>query len=184
MGACDIANSFGTSVDSRAISLRTACILATICELAKSVSLRARVSNTIKKDIVDLDQFDTARAANPLLNGHLSALNGKKRCLKYACVWLLLAMLLELPVSVFHSIVSAVVGFSLVRFGRSDVNWCKTSEIAGSWLFSPISSGALLAVVFFCVKKEKSLEPALMTLSFLYGIIVAINAFVLIIRGS
>ncbi|KAL5965652.1 Sodium-dependent phosphate transporter 1, partial [Taenia solium] len=63
MGEYDIVNSFGTSVGSRAIFLRTACILATICELARSVPLGARVSNTIKKDVVDLDQFDTARAA-------------------------------------------------------------------------------------------------------------------------
>ena len=37
VGANDVANSFGTSVGSRALSLRTACILATVFEVAGAI---------------------------------------------------------------------------------------------------------------------------------------------------
>nr|CDS25451.1 Sodium dependent phosphate transporter 1 A [Hymenolepis microstoma] len=182
IGANDVANSFGTSVGSKAISLRTACILASICELAGSILIGARVSSTVRKDIIDISQFnDSANGNDLMMNGHLSALAG-------SCIWLLLATLFKLPVSGSHSIVGAVIGFSLVRFGTKGINWRKVGEIAGSWFLSPVTSGLVSVFVFFCIKKvvlekENPLEPALMTLPFLYGIIIAINTFVVVIEA-
>ncbi|VUZ56679.1 unnamed protein product [Hymenolepis diminuta] len=182
IGANDVANSFGTSVGSKAISLRTACILASICELAGSILIGARVSSTIRKDIIDISQFNvSANGTDLMMNGHLSALAG-------SCIWLLLATLFKLPVSGSHSIVGAVIGFSLVRFGTGGINWRKVGEIAGSWFLSPAASGLVSTFVFFLIKKmvlekEKPLEPALMTLPFLYGIIIAINTFVVVIEA-
>lgn len=78
IGANDVANSFGTSVGSKALSLRTACILASICELAGSVLIGARVSSTIRKNIIDLEQFNaTINGPSLMMNGYLSALSGK-----------------------------------------------------------------------------------------------------------
>ncbi|VDL62529.1 unnamed protein product [Hymenolepis diminuta] len=197
IGANDVANSFGTSVGSKAISLRTACILASICELAGSILIGARVSSTIRKDIIDISQFNvSANGTDLMMNGHLSALAGKfwkadPITTLYppgSCIWLLLATLFKLPVSGSHSIVGAVIGFSLVRFGTGGINWRKVGEIAGSWFLSPAASGLVSTFVFFLIKKmvlekEKPLEPALMTLPFLYGIIIAINTFVVVIEA-
>ncbi|VDO12976.1 unnamed protein product [Rodentolepis nana] len=196
IGANDVANSFGTSVGSKAITLRTACVLASICELAGSILIGARVSSTIRKDIIDISQFNDSMNGNDLmLNGHLSALAGKE-CIPYlktlylpgSCIWLLLATLFKLPVSGSHSIVGAVIGFSLVRFGTDGINWRKVGEIAGSWFLSPVTSGLVSIFVFYCIKKvvlekENPLEPALMTLPFLYGIIIAINTLVVVIEA-
>lgn len=37
IGANDVANSFGTSVGSGVLSIRTACLLATICEISGAI---------------------------------------------------------------------------------------------------------------------------------------------------
>lgn len=52
IGANDVANSFATSVASRSLTLRQACIAAAFCEFAGAVLVGARVASTIKNGII------------------------------------------------------------------------------------------------------------------------------------
>ncbi|CAM0512470.1 unnamed protein product [Fasciola hepatica] len=80
LGANDVANTFGSSVGSGVLTLKQACILATICEMSGAVLLGAKVSNTLRKGIVDIQLFSgLENGAATLMAGQVAALGGKLR---------------------------------------------------------------------------------------------------------
>uniref|UniRef100_A0A2C9KCP8 Phosphate transporter n=1 Tax=Biomphalaria glabrata TaxID=6526 RepID=A0A2C9KCP8_BIOGL len=180
IGANDVANAFGTSVGSKVISLLWACILASIFEVLGAVLIGYRVSDTIRKGIIDPMQYNNSEKL--LAMGNLSALTG-------SCIWMFIATLFRLPVSATHSIVGATVGFSLVAKGTRGVSWEKLGFIVGSWFFSPVMSGIMSALLFLFVRKmvlnkEKPLEPGLTLLPLFYAFTVCINALSVFLDGS
>lgn len=75
LGANDVANSFGTSVGSKVLSLRSACILATIFEISGSVLLGGQVSATIRGGIINPILFnETQNGALVLMYGQVASL--------------------------------------------------------------------------------------------------------------
>lgn len=78
VGANDVANSFGTAVGSGVVTLRQACILATVFETVGSVLLGAKVSETIRKGIIDVQMYNGSE--HVLMAGSISAMFGKHRC--------------------------------------------------------------------------------------------------------
>ncbi|KAG8185409.1 hypothetical protein JTE90_018629 [Oedothorax gibbosus] len=122
VGANDVANSFGTSVGSKVLTLRQACILATIFEILGAILMGFKVSDTVRKDIYDLEMYNDEEKL--LMMGNLAALVGSS-------VWNMVATLLRLPISGTHSIVGAVLGFTFVAKGFRGIHW-KTLGFIGS----------------------------------------------------
>lgn len=75
VGANDVANSFGTAVGSGVVTLKQACILATIFETLGSVLLGAKVSETIRKGIIDVGMYNGSEQV--LMAGSISAMFGE-----------------------------------------------------------------------------------------------------------
>lgn len=75
VGANDVANSFGTAVGSGVVTLRQACILATIFETVGSILLGAKVSETIRQGIIDVRMYNGSE--HVLMAGSISAMFGK-----------------------------------------------------------------------------------------------------------
>uniref|UniRef100_A0A2C9L3K2 Phosphate transporter n=1 Tax=Biomphalaria glabrata TaxID=6526 RepID=A0A2C9L3K2_BIOGL len=144
IGANDVANAFGTSVGSKVITLLKACILASIFEVLGAVLIGYRVSDTIRKGIIDPMQYNNSEKL--LAMGNLSALTG-------SCIWMFIATLLRLPVSATHSIVGATIGFSLVAKGARGIGWGKLGFIIGSWFLSPVTSGLISVLLFVLVRR-------------------------------
>lgn len=77
VGANDVANSFGTAVGSGVVTLRQACILATVFETLGSVLLGAKVSETIRKGIIDVNMYNNG-SEHMLMAGSVSSMFGKQ----------------------------------------------------------------------------------------------------------
>lgn len=75
VGANDVANSFGTAVGSGVVTLRQACILATVFETLGSVLLGAKVSETIRQGIIDVRMYNGSE--HILIAGSICSMFGK-----------------------------------------------------------------------------------------------------------
>lgn len=139
IGANDVANAMATSVGSKAITVKTAIIIAAVFEFSGAILAGGEVTSTIRKGIVDPATLE----GNPelLIFGMLASLLA-------AGIWLLIASKKGWPVSTTHSIVGAVVGFAAVGIGIDAVNWSKVGSIVMSWVISPLTSGIIAFLLF------------------------------------
>ncbi|CAH4015182.1 unnamed protein product [Pieris brassicae] len=180
IGANDVANSFGTSVGSKVLTLTQACILATIFEIAGAVLIGYKVSDTMRKGILDVSLYADG-GERLLAAGCLAALIA-------GAAWLIVATALRLPVSGTHSVVGATVGFTLTAKGPIGVRWSTLGAIVLSWFISPVLSGAVSAVLFWLVRRfilraSQPLTTGLKALPFFYGATVAVNVLSVVHDG-
>ncbi len=143
IGANDVANAMATSVGSKALTIKQAIIIAAIFEFAGAILAGGQVTKTIRKGIVDADMLGSSPEL--LVFGMLAAL------LAAGC-WLLIASSKGWPVSTTHSIVGAIVGFSMVGIGMDAVHWGKVGSIVMSWVVSPVMAGVIAFLLFKSVQ--------------------------------
>ena len=143
VGANDVANAMGTSVGSKALTIKQAILIAMVFEFAGAYLAGGEVTSTIRKGIVDSAIFKDR--PEDLVFGMLSALLA-------AGSWLAIASFKGWPVSTTHSIVGAIVGFAAVGVSPDAVNWGKVGTIVMSWLVSPIMAGTLSFLLFRSVQ--------------------------------
>ena len=150
IGANDVANAMGTSVGSRALTLKQAVILAGIFEFLGAFIVGANVSDTVRKKLFDPMLLNEVYPAAEYGEGHAALILacGMIAALMAAGTWLMIASYFGMPVSTSHSIVGAVVGFGCVSLGAALVDWKTVGLITGGWVVSPIMSGAVAYIVF------------------------------------
>uniref|UniRef100_A0A3Q3LIM6 Phosphate transporter n=1 Tax=Mastacembelus armatus TaxID=205130 RepID=A0A3Q3LIM6_9TELE len=180
VGANDVANSFGTAVGSGVVTLRQACVLATIFETVGSVLLGAKVSETIRQGIIDVQMYNGSE--HILMAGSISAMCG-------SAVWQLVASFLKLPISGTHCIVGATIGFSMVAKGHQGVKWMELLRIVASWFLSPVLSGIMSGILFYMVRKlilnkADPVPSGLRALPVFYAITMGINLFSIMFTGA
>ena len=156
IGANDVANAMGTSVGSKALTIKQAIIIAMVFEFAGAYLAGGEVTSTIRKGIIDPSLF--IDIPELLVFGMISALFA-------AATWLLVASILGWPVSTTHSIVGAIIGFAAIGVSPDTVAWGKVGGIVGSWIITPLISGVIAFIIFNSAQKlifdtEKPLEQA------------------------
>ncbi|MDX1366236.1 inorganic phosphate transporter [Pseudomonas sp.] len=142
VGANDVANAMGTSVGSRALTIKQAILIAMVFEFAGAYLAGGQVTETIKSGIVDAS----------LITPDLMVL-GMMSALLAAGTWLLIASTRGWPVSTTHSIVGAVIGFAAVGVSMDAVNWAGVGPIVASWVISPLLSGTVAFGLFVSVQR-------------------------------
>jgi len=144
IGANDVANAMGTSVGSRAVTIKQAVVIAGVFEFSGAFLAGGQVTQTIRKGMLDTSLF--AHTPELLVYGMLASLLA-------AGVWLLIASYFGWPVSTTHSIVGAIVGFAAIGIGAGAVHWDKIVSIVLSWIISPLTAGIISYALFISVQK-------------------------------
>ncbi len=143
IGANDVANAMGTSVGSRALTIKQAILIAGVLEFLGAFLVGGQVTKTVRGGI--LDPEISAAAPELIVYGMLAALMA-------AGTWLVVASRLGWPVSTTHSIVGAIAGFGIGAFGVGVVQWEQLTQIVASWIVSPLLSGVLAYLIFSAIK--------------------------------
>ncbi|MBY6198602.1 inorganic phosphate transporter [Vibrio hangzhouensis] len=144
IGANDVANAMGTSVGSKALTVKQAIIIAMIFEFAGAYLAGGEVTDTIRKGVIETSLF--AHQPDVLVFGMMSSLLA-------AGTWLLLASYMGWPVSTTHSIIGAIIGFACVSVGTEAVDWGSVKGIVGSWVITPVISGFFAYVIFVSAQR-------------------------------
>ncbi len=142
VGANDVANAMGTSVGSKALTIKQAILIAMVFEFCGAYFAGGEVTDTIKNGIVNTD----AMSVDLMVLGMMSALMA-------AGTWLLIATSRGWPVSSTHTIIGAVVGFAAVGVSMDSVQWGSILPITASWVVTPFLSGTLGFMLFMSVQK-------------------------------
>mmetsp|Transcript_17660 Transcript_17660/g.44470 ORF Transcript_17660/g.44470 Transcript_17660/m.44470 type:complete len:629 (-) Transcript_17660:305-2191(-) len=190
IGANDVANSFGTTVGAKTITLWQACIIAAVFEFVGAVALGGEVAKTVAGSITSPSYFEDVPEV--FAYGMLCAIIS-------AWMWVTFATYMELAVSTTHSIIGAVLGFGLVFGGGGAIVWNQKIDefpytkglvpVVVSWFASPIISSIVAAVLFLLnrtlvLRRQNSTLFAYFALPPLVFVTVYINIFFVLYKGA
>ncbi|OWL89734.1 inorganic phosphate transporter [Halopseudomonas aestusnigri] len=142
VGANDVANAMGTSVGSRALTIKQAIFIAIVFEFLGAYLAGGSVTQTIRSGIIDAE----AISPDQMVFGMMASLLA-------AGTWLLVASIKGWPVSTTHSIIGAVIGFGAVGVSMEAVHWEGVTPIVASWVISPLLSGIVAFMIFISVHR-------------------------------
>ncbi len=140
IGANDAANSLGTAVGSKVLTLRQAIVLITIFGFLGAFLQGSYVIKTIGKGIVPMNTLDKNAALYLALVASFAA-----------CAWVVLATYWKMPISTSHSIVGAIAGAGLAM--HAPVKWKVLIDVFICWIFTPVGA-AVLGYIFFSLFKN------------------------------
>ncbi|MGM3307055.1 inorganic phosphate transporter, partial [Anabaena sp. WFMT] len=150
LGANDVANAMGTSVGSKAITLKQAIIIAGILEFTGAVLFGHGVTETLGTKIANPELFTTT--PQTLLLGMVTVLIS-------AGIWLQIATSRGLPVSSSHAVVGAIAGFTWVALGIEAIDWSSIGLITIGWILTPVISGIVAAFFYSLIQRWILAQP-------------------------
>lgn len=133
-GFHDTANAIATCISTRALSIRSAIIMAALLNFAGAM-ISTKVASTIGKGIVD--------GSNVTQMVVLAGIAG-------AIIWNLITWYYGLPSSSSHAIIGGIIGAVIAHAGPDALKWGGLKKIIMALIFSPIL-GAVVGFIFMLV---------------------------------
>ncbi|CAM1501214.1 Fc.00g103760.m01.CDS01 [Cosmosporella sp. VM-42] len=188
IGANDVANSWATSVSSRSLSYLQAMSLGSVLEFAGSVGVGARVSDTIRTKVVDIDRFED----NPAL-----LMLGMMCAVVASSIYLTICTRIGLPVSTTHSIMGGVIGMGIALVGADGIHWAEFDKgISGgvvsvflAWVIAPGLAGAFASIIFLITKygvmlRSNPVWKGLLLVPVYFGITASLLTMLVVWKGG
>ena len=144
IGANDVANAMGTSVGSKALTLRNAIIIAAVFEFLGAFFAGDAVTDTVRKGVLVISEEEMEMLSTELYYGFIAAMLA-------AALWITLATRYGLPVSTTHCIVGGIVGIGIF-IDPDMIDYTKVGQIVISWIASPLLGGVLAYGTFYIIK--------------------------------
>jgi PiT family inorganic phosphate transporter len=133
-GFHDTANAIATCVSTRALTVRTAIVMAAVLNFAGAM-VSTKVAATIGKGIVDKDNVTQM----VVLAGILGAI-----------IWDLITWYYGLPTSSSHAIIGGIIGAVMAHSGSSALHWSGIEKIVLALLISPVI-GTVIGFTFMVI---------------------------------
>jgi sodium-dependent phosphate transporter len=162
--------------------------IGSILEFAGSVGVGARVADTIRTKVVDIEQFESDPAL--LMLGMMCAIIASS-------LYLTFATRIGLPVSTTHSIMGGVIGMGVALVGTDGVHWAELDKgISGgvvsvflAWIIAPGLAGAFAAIVFLITKygvmlRSKPVWKGLFLTPIYFGITASLLTMLMVWKGG
>lgn len=141
--ANDVANNMWPAVWSKAITIGGAIIIAAIFEASGAIIAGWDVVNTIKGWIIDSNAVTDSSVFIAIM---LATLLG-------SAVWINIATYTKSPVSATHSVIWGLIGAAIIALWVDAIHWEKISQIAASWVISPVLGGSIAAFLLWSIDK-------------------------------
>ncbi|KAK2767581.1 hypothetical protein FQN54_003739 [Arachnomyces sp. PD_36] len=180
-GANDVANSYATSVAARTLTMPQVGFLSMCTEFIGAVALGARVTGTIKNDIIGIDRFEGSPGV--LILAMACAEAG-------SATWLMVATRVGFPVSTTQTIVGALIGVGFAS--QTSIAWAwsdgSVSQVAASWGVAPGIAAGFSAIIFLTVKyavleRKESFKWAMRLIPFYLAFTAAILALFMVVEA-
>jgi solute carrier family 20 (sodium-dependent phosphate transporter) len=149
IGAQDVSNALGTSVGSKALTVKQAIIVGGVFEFLGSL-MGGKVATTISKGVISPDA----------LSDNLDLYVMIMFCtLIGAFMWLAFATYFSLPVSTTHSMIGSLMGLGFAILPHEIVNTKMLKKIAVSWITSPLVGFTIAYTVFSIIHTQILTRP-------------------------
>lgn len=162
--------------------------LASVLEFTGSIGVGARVADTIRTKIVDIELFENDPAL--LMLGMLCAVTASS-------IYLTICTRIGLPVSTTHSIMGGVIGMGVALVGAENIHWVSESgdidsgvvQVFLAWIIAPGLAGCFGAIVFSITKyavmvRSNPVLKGLITVPFYFGVTASLLTMLLVWKGG